>query len=299
MLISFLCAAWSLQAQLVATATPDSNRILIGDHLNIRLDASVPQGHNLIWPKLNAPWGKLELLEASPIDTVSTTAELMYSQDLLVSAFDSGLVILPELQFVARDQQNRQPLQTRTQRVPIAVSTIAVIDTMPMAPIKEILIVESSWRDHIWLLFGLLVFAAIVGMFLFWFIKKNRKKAAPKLPAEDPLPRKIAENIQANPTSTPARLEAQYAELAYALKLWLADRYDVKALDKPTRQVEIEMQQSQMPEETKAWAADLLHECDQIKFAKSAAQQEEIQAHAQAFLERIQAEKRTYIAIDE
>lgn len=298
LVIICISAAWNIQAQVVATAQPDSNRILIGDHLNVRLDASVPLGYTLQWPQLPEAWGKLEVIHSTPIDTMATAAEAMYSQQLTVTAYDSGLVMIPALQFVARDPNNRSA-QVRTQRVPIAVSTMAVVDTLPMAPIKEILIVESSWRDHIWLLLGALILLAMLIMFAVIFIKRNKKNAAQKLPEEDPLPRKIAENIQANRTDNPARLEAQYAELAYALKLWLFDRYEVKALDKPTAQVKAALQAAQMPDDTKSWAVDVMQECDKIKFAQAATKQDRVQHIAQELLNCIQAEKRIYVSPDE
>ncbi|MDZ7845376.1 MAG: hypothetical protein U5L96_00550 [Owenweeksia sp.] len=69
-LISIACVlhVFAAMAQPSFTAKVDTNRILIGQQLQLKLHSEMPANTNFIWPALPDTLSGLEVIKAGPID---------------------------------------------------------------------------------------------------------------------------------------------------------------------------------------------------------------------------------------
>ncbi|HWB64453.1 MAG TPA: hypothetical protein VG603_13135, partial [Chitinophagales bacterium] len=92
LLLMLLLSAFTAGAQtsVSATLSSDSDHILIGDHLNVRLTIKYPKDVKILWPRIQDSIGNMQFLSSGKIDTINQGAERILSQKMVVSAFDSG-----------------------------------------------------------------------------------------------------------------------------------------------------------------------------------------------------------------
>ena len=79
--------------------TPDSTRFLIGEQINVLLQAKAPKDSLIEWPLLTDTIGKLEVVSRSKIDTLLKDDYQIISQNYKLTQFDSGSYMLNPIRF--------------------------------------------------------------------------------------------------------------------------------------------------------------------------------------------------------
>jgi hypothetical protein len=176
----------SASAQVTATLKADSNHIEIGDHLNLKLTIQSPKTHVLQWPKFDGDTlGKIEIIERSKIDTSALGDKSVFTQTLVVSAFDSGsYVISPQAIFFLNQQKATDSVFTND--YVIDVKTLDVDTAKPIKPIKAPLKVNYEFREFFWwIIAGIVLLALIVAFFLYRrYLNKKGKVVELNRPVE-------------------------------------------------------------------------------------------------------------------
>src|SRR5688572_19799688 len=92
--ISFLFSAFTTIAQDISVkATIDKNRILIGEPIQLELEAIVPAGASVKW-FVTDTIPHFEFIGKNKIDSSKPG---IYKQTLIITSFDSGRVVIPAL----------------------------------------------------------------------------------------------------------------------------------------------------------------------------------------------------------
>ncbi len=162
----------------------DTNKILIGDHLNLYVQVNSSPQTEIIFPEIKDSLGKLEIVQTYPIDTQKTANEIKLQRKIVLTAFDTGNIFIPQLNILYLKKATNQYASIFTDSIPIFVKGIEVDTTKDIKDIKGIIEVPLTFWDYfpyILIALGLLV----IGYLIYFFMKRKGKEQAspePKIP---------------------------------------------------------------------------------------------------------------------
>src|ERR1700756_2928370 len=96
-IVLLICPAGFLSAQVKATV--DKQQILIGEPIQLMLEATVKGNGPLTWPALDT-LPHFEFIEKHAVDSTISPDGRYYRQYLTVTSFDSGTFAIPRLPFI-------------------------------------------------------------------------------------------------------------------------------------------------------------------------------------------------------
>ena len=269
---AFILLCCNTSAQVTATLKADSNHIEIGDHLQLKLTIQSPKTHILQWPKFDGDTiGKMEIIERSKIDTSALSNKLVFTQTLVVSAFDSGsYVISPQAIFFLNQQKATDSVFTND--YVIDVKTLDVDTAKPIKPIKAPLKVSYELREFFWwIVAGIALLALIIGFFLYRKYYKKKKTIVESTRPTEP------EHIWA--LNELKKLEEQklwqndqhklyYSKISDILRSYLEYRYDILAMESTTDEIAKLISSLSISREHQNRLIETLQLADFAKFAK-------------------------------
>ncbi len=159
-----------LHAQQVKAAI-DSTNILIGEQITYTVNVEADSTDLVMFPE-GQSFTPLELIETYKTDTSFAGAKMNLIKRYALTQFDSGSYTIPP-QVISI---NQQPFYTDSLRV--EVNNVQVDTTKQgLYDIKDIVGAERS-GSRIWeFLFYFLILAVVIGLFLYFIIRRSRKKA--------------------------------------------------------------------------------------------------------------------------
>ncbi len=145
LLLSFV----SFSQTVTVKAAINRNKILIGEPIELKIEATVPTGTEVSWFPLDS-MTHFEFIEKGKIDTIGTADGKTYRQTLLITSFDSGRWVFPSLPLVSG---NKAYL---TDSLPVSVAYSNFNPQQDYHDIKDILDVPNPNTGYIdWVLRGL------------------------------------------------------------------------------------------------------------------------------------------------
>lgn len=250
----------------------DSNKILIGDQLNVRLTIKHSKELQLAIPTLQDTLGNMEIIRSSKMDTSSEGNTILLTQVYTVSAYDSGEFHAgPVLLFFKNSTGTVDSLLSNS--VPILVNTLDVDTAKPFKPIKAPLEVPYSWKEFLYYLIPLLLLLLlIIGGYLLWKKRKNKTpdvyvRPKPKDPAHV-WARKELKKLQEEKLWQKDEMKLYYTRLTDVLRLYLEYRYSWMALESTTEEIAAEISNYPMNDVAKKLLLETLRNADLVKFAK-------------------------------
>lgn len=258
-----------------ATATLEKNTILIGDQVDLELTLTVPAQSKVEWPLLAENLAeKVEIVRKTGIDTVeSSNDRYTLRQNVLITSFDSGTYVIPPIQFKYHLKGDTVSYFSETQPLGIDVQNMKVDQKEDIKPIKPPLLAPVSFRELLpWILGGLLLAAAIA--FLFYYIRQRKRRqpvfqfrAKPKLP-----PHEVAldafERLRNKKLWQAGRIKDYYTELTDIVRIYIEERYLVRALEMTTDEISDGLRKADAPKEAGNKLRQTLVLADLVKFAK-------------------------------
>jgi len=166
----------SAQQDVVARLSVDTNKILIGQPVQVILQVSQPKNVQINWPLIVDSMGKLEILKIFPLDTmlVEDPNVLLRSQTFQVTSFDSGLYKIPEVYFDYKQNNSDKTFSTYTDPIFIEVFTVPVDTTLDIRDIQPIMPAPADLTWLLWVLIGYHLLMLLIA-FVVW---KSRKKTS-------------------------------------------------------------------------------------------------------------------------
>ncbi|MEL6925749.1 MAG: RDD family protein, partial [Bacteroidota bacterium] len=261
-----------LGAQSEVSAEVDSLHMLIGDQMPLHLTITTLEGATIEDIDLSGfdKESTLELVRVTPLDSSNVAGLMMYRQDLLMTAFDSGRYYVPQVP--VKLAINGAVESFITNEIPIEVRTIET-DTTFLAPNKDIIEEPFSWTELIPYAVGLLILAALGG--LAWYFLRQQQQE--ELPEEIPVIRRPAhaialEKLEALKTAKlwqQGEVKAYQSELTYIVREYLENRFKVQALESTTDEILRELRKVDLPEGSAEKLSNMLQQADMVKFAKA------------------------------
>ncbi|MBQ2598674.1 MAG: hypothetical protein II580_03280, partial [Bacteroidales bacterium] len=222
----------------------------------------------------------VEALGEMALDTLSDKkGTLSLRGRIILTSFDSGSYVLPPLYvLMARADGSIDTLEYTGPR--LAVNTIP-IDTATFQPhdIKGQIRYPLTFREVIpWVGLALLV-AALVWLLVRWIrLRRQNRDFFGKPVVKDP-PHIVAlrslEKTRAQKLWQAGKQKQFYTQVTDALRQYIADRFDVAALEQTSAEMFRDLQDKDIEPELKEKLKDLFTTADFVKFAKHTASDQE------------------------
>jgi hypothetical protein len=254
------------QNQITVTATANRNQILIGEPVQLTLEAKLPLGIQMTWFPLDSI-PHFEYIEKGKLDSAVTEDGKSFRQDVLITSFDSGTFVIPSLPLLLNNQKYL------TDSISIQVSFSKINPNQDYHDIKDIIEVEnSSVKYVIWIIAGV----TLISLALFiYFVRKKKKiieikqveEIVPKLsPYDEAI---IALNELKNENlDRSGQVKLYYTRLNDIFRKFVLRKLQIASMAKTNDEIIMQLQKSGMPREKFSQLAEALRMSDFVKFAK-------------------------------
>lgn len=263
-----------LSAQVLATFKSDSTKVEIGDHLGMKLVISTDPGIILYYPKFSGDTiGKIDILKKGKIDTARLGNKTIYTQDIIISAYEEGRYFFNPSKIYFIDKNKGFLDSTYTNDWQILITAPAVDTTKPIKPIKAPLKVDYKLSEFTWwIIGGILLLLAIIG-FIIWY-RWNKNKPAPTLAR--PRPKEPAhiwatkelQKLEQEKLWQNDEVKKYHTRLTDILRLYLEFRFNYYAMEATSEEIIDETRGLAIGNDARDKLGSILRLADFVKFAK-------------------------------
>jgi hypothetical protein len=175
-MIGFLFSTeYSFAQSPTVKTTVDKNDILIGQQIRYKVETSMPDNtYRLSWFSVPDSLGNFVPILKEKIDSSYSNGNLNFSQQIIITSFDSGRQVIPPLTLTASTLEGDSTFNIYTDSIPINVEYSPADSTLPFHDIKNIIEVKKTFPWWIWLLMG--IGAILIIVLIIYFTRKSRKK---------------------------------------------------------------------------------------------------------------------------
>lgn len=259
------------QGDAKVTARMDAMQITVGDQARYFIEVQHnPSISKINWPVFTDTFDHLEIVEKGKIDTLKQGGMVTYRQRLLITGFDSGVFKIPAFQFAVVPNTSN-PYVVQTDSFQLLVQTVAVDTTKEFKPIKNIIFVQSTWRDYIWYIVGGLLLV-IIAVAVTIYILKNRKPAppapkVPEIPLQDRFLKKLTD-LETQQLWQKNQVKTYYVALTDIVRNYVEERFNTPAMELTTDDLLYKVQHHRELQPYYEQLSVILHTADLAKFAK-------------------------------
>ena len=271
------------------TASFDTTRILIGDHINYSVVVDQPADYKLYIPVLtDTICADVEILEGPFQDTVAEGDRLRVINRYLVTAFDSGLHVarpifaeLADDNGIKRFYSGYAPLQVMRVTIAPMDTTAAYYDIID--PYKA----PVTFDEVIpWILLAILIGLACYGLYkmIYYFAKKKVKEeekevVVPVEPAHVIAFREL-DILKEEELWQKGKIKEYYTRLSEILRQYLDNRYGINSMELTTKETLAALKAAGFKQDINYSNLEkLLEGSDLVKFAKHQPDSEEHDLH--------------------
>jgi hypothetical protein len=251
-------------APAIVKATIDRDSILIGQPIQLMLEATVPDNIPFAWPGTDS-LPHFEWLEKGKLDTTVRPGQRYYRQYFTITSFDSGDRVIPRLTFLAGTRK------AMTDSIRIFVGYSRIDPSKDFHDIKDIIDVPNPWARWIpWMVAGvtLLSLAAVI-----WLIRKRkvlRQLIARVVPRLSPLDEAMKQLDELAKQQLPVNgaIKTYYTRLNEIFRVYLFRRLDIHSLAETSEELISQLRGSFGSAQQFDSVAETLRMSDFVKFAK-------------------------------
>ena len=249
----------------VLKATVDKQKILIGEPVQLMLEATVPGNAPLAWPNLDS-LPHFEFVEKGKVDSTPRDGGRYYRQYMTVTSFDSGTHSIPRLAFVTGNKKYF------TDSIRVEIGYTKIDPSKDYHDIKDIIEVPNPFaRWFGWIVAGVaLVCLALV----IWLIRKKKilkprttVAPAPRLSPYEEAMSQLKELVRQHLPENGA-VKVYYSRLGDIFRVFLLRRLDISSLAETSEELIGQLRKLPLPAEQFSALAETLRMSDFVKFAK-------------------------------
>ncbi|MBS1577815.1 MAG: LPXTG cell wall anchor domain-containing protein [Bacteroidetes bacterium] len=262
----FLLIAFFSNAQDRTTvhATVDKNSILIGEQINLVLEADIPENDPIGFFSVDSI-AHFEFLLKGKIDTTNTNKGTVLKQLFRITSFDSGRFVIPSYHLP-------QSEDLKTDSIIIHVGYMPMDTTKDYNDIKEIIEVEGKKKiDWTWYYVG---GAALLALILLYLLTRKKKKKKEEVLANeetvDPYTEALGKLEELKKENLPATDETKlyYSRLTDIFRVYVEKRKGIHSLQQTTDDLVRQLKNINLGKEQYDQLSQALRQSDFVKFAK-------------------------------
>lgn len=271
-----------LGAEAQETATLLSrDTILIGDQIEWIIPLQLKEGEKFFLEDIaNPPARGVEIIKGLEIDTISCKKGLLDIQGrVILTSFDSGSYFLPPL--IAMIERTSGKVDTLYMDGPTLEVTTVPIDTATyvIKDIKGQIRYPLTFREVLpWAGLALLLAAAVYALVRFIRLRRENRTFFGKPIVKDP-PHIVAlrslDKIRRQKLWQNDRQKQFYTEVTDTLRQYVADRYDIVAMERPSAEMLADLKKQDIDAKMFEDIERMFATSDLVKFAKFEASAEE------------------------
>jgi hypothetical protein len=249
----------------------------MGERLNFELNMKAPEGFEVLWPDWGDTLSKsVEIISTSQIEQQPLDAKgnVWMRQNITVTSFDTGVNIIPsvELEFMPKGDSTIFTANSAT--LSFYVQPVSVDTTATFKPIKGPRNAPITFMEVLPWIIGILGFLAILGLALWYFLRRQRKSSPvpvfekPKIP-----PYKTAiehlEELRHKKLWQNGHVKTYYSEMTDIVRVYIQNQFGVPAVEMTTDEILIGIKPLQINDEAVNKLKHCLQLADLVKFAKA------------------------------
>ena len=259
----------SLFAQKVTTSI-DSIKKKIGAEFKLTLKTDVDTFSKVKFPN-GKFFGNLEVLESYKIDTIRNGNRYELIKKYGLTQFDSGKYLIPKLPVIINGKK------VFSDSIKIEISDVKV-DTLKqkMYDIKNIIPVKSDFGNW-WIYLLILLGLAVIGYFVYRFIKKKKTEEKPvvvefKSPIEKAT--SLLQQLEKKELWQKGEIKNYYSELTDIARNYIEEEIQIPAMESTTSELieglrnAAKQKKLKLSSETVENLEKVLKQADLVKFAK-------------------------------
>jgi len=251
-------------APAIVKATIDKDSILIGQPIQLMLEATVPDNIPFAWPGTDT-LPHFEWLEKGKVDTTVRPGQRYYRQYFTITSFDSGSWAIPRLSFLAGTKK------AMTDSIRVFVGYSKLDPSKDFHDIKDIIDVPNPWARWIpWIVAGVTLLSLAL---VFWLIQKRKViqqliiRQAPRLsPLEEAM--KQLDELAKQQLPVNGAIKTYYTRLNEIFRVYLFRRLGIHSLAETSEELITQLRGSFAAARQFDSVAETLRMSDFVKFAK-------------------------------
>ncbi|HEX9614035.1 MAG TPA: hypothetical protein VGA55_00935 [Bacteroidota bacterium] len=253
------------------TASLDSTHFLIGDWINLRVDAEMPPDLRAVAPPPDDSAGAFEILAVEELEPSGQNGVKRQSWIIRLTTFEPGDAKIPPIPFAFVGQNGDTVTRALTGPVSVSIGTLELDEKAVLKDIKPPLTPPWGLEDVVPYLIVALVLAAIFGGY-YWYSKRKRKVSAvePLRPAIPPhqLALYALRDLENKRLWQQGMVKEYYSEATEIIRRFFEGRFGIVALEMTSD--EILQQLKGVPSALPPWKDinAFLLTADLVKFAK-------------------------------
>lgn len=257
-----------------ASIALDTNSILVGDQIEMKLQLTLPENYRFQWPVfVDSLAHNIEVLRQSKIDSTKLDGLLQLQQTLTITVFDSGYYVIPPIRF-GYGANNSITSFVETEPHLINVFTVPVDTNQPFKPIKGPLKAPYTLAELLpWIL--LVLFAALLSVvgYRYW---KKKKEQVPLFSAKPKFikpPHQLAldalDELKKKKLWQQGLIKEYHTGLTEIIRDYIEKRFDIQAIEMTTWEILVSFKKIQIEKGLKDDLQNMLELADLVKFAKA------------------------------
>ncbi|MGN6296011.1 MAG: hypothetical protein ACTHM7_04460 [Ginsengibacter sp.] len=250
--------------------TVDKNDILIGQQIHFKVATSMPDNtYRLGWFSVPDSFGNFVPVIKEKIDSSYSNGNLNFSQQIIITSFDSGRQIIPPLPLSVSMLDGDSTFTVYTDSIPINVGYSPADSVLPFHDIKNIIEVHKTFQWWIWALIALAVI--IVALIIVYLIRKARKKKSAEIfeskipPFEEAM--QLLDELQNENLIEKQEYKEYHTRLSDIFKRFLSRKNNINQMYLTTDELLIELNQDLSKEKIATFASSL-RMGNAVKFAR-------------------------------
>ena len=272
LIVAFLFSFQNSDAQLPTVKTSvDKNNILIGQQINYHVQFSMPDNtYRLAWFSMPDSLGSFNVITRNKIDSSFSNGNLNFSQDIILTSFDSGRQVIPPQALSVSTLDGDSTFNLFTDSIAINVTYSPTDSIIPFHDIKNIIEVKKSFPWWAWALVALGIIILIIWiLFLFKFFKKKKdvKIFESKLSPYDEA-MQLLNDLEKENLLQQNKFKEYYSRLSDIFKRYLSRKTNTYQLHLTTDELLVELKGFDLSKEQISNFAASLRMGNAVKFAQ-------------------------------
>lgn len=251
----------------------DTNQILIGDQVNMRIEVIKSKKSSVFFPEFEEKLtDEIEIVNKSSVDSAELDNDKtgLY-QNLTITAFDSGLLYVPPLSFLYKTEGFTDTISSSANY--LEVFPVKIDTTGTIRDIKGLYRSPYSLGELYPYILAL-IFAGLLVWFIIYYLEK-KKKDEPVLRRTRPpeMPHVIAlrelDKLKAEKLWQQNKFKLYYTRLTGIIRTYIERRFDIMAMEETTNEILNEFQYRGIENINYNILEQLLNLADLVKFARA------------------------------
>lgn len=253
------------QAQVLARASVDRDKILIGEPVQLTLEVRMPLGRSVTWFSLDTI-PHFEFIAKGKGESNDNIDGKQMQQVLTITSFDSGQWVIPAMRVTVGNKSYY------TDSIPIEVGYTPADLSKDYRDIREIEdVAPPAWMQYVPWIIGAVTLVAIA--VIVYLLRKPRKVISapqPVVPVLSPYQEALQalEELRKQGWAQNGEVKKYYSRLNDILRVFILRRLNMATLEKTNEELIAELRRVPMNKESFQQLVNALQVADFVKFAR-------------------------------